>query len=318
MDSKNVPSLAPGERLNRYGQVYNFEEWKKKKIADGTWIESIDEWKKQKENKISNLPPEQITPRTIPGPEKMGEGILEPQKDTTPEKKIRIKTKKQDWVPIKDFIENRKRKNEEYIQRENKLLKLSDEFEASDDMSRRIVIFDTETTGLGAEHEIVEIAMIETIEGIKTGRYIHFFVNPDVENTKKAYQIHRLTKESLSRHPKFSQIAKKIASFVGTSSLMAHNAGFDMGMLNRGMVKSGLKPYPPERFICTKKMAQTLFPGERVNQDSLCHKFKIDNFNRETTGIHSAIEDTTQLYHVFRGMIPLLEKKNICWSTFRL
>jgi DNA polymerase-3 subunit epsilon len=195
---------------------------------------------------------------------------------------------------------------------------MSDQYESSDDMSRRVVIFDTETTGLGSEHEIVEIAMIETIEGIKTGRYIHFFVNPDCENTKKAYEIHRLTKESLSSHPKFWQIAHKIATFVGTSSMMAHNAKFDMGMLNRGMIKGGLRPYPPERFICTKKMANTLFPGERAGQDPLCHKFGVDNFNRETTGIHSAIEDTVQLYHIFRGMIPLLEKKNLCWSMFRL
>jgi DNA polymerase-3 subunit epsilon len=100
--------------------------------------------------------------------------------------------------------------------------------------------------------------------------------------------------------------------------MMAHNAKFDMGMLNRGMIKGGLRPYPPERFICTKKMANTLFPGERAGQDPLCHKFGVDNFNRETTGIHSAIEDTVQLYHIFRGMIPLLEKKNLCWSMFRL
>lgn len=279
----------------------------------------------------------QFLPRVLPPPSHMGEGVLEeqprfnilppppsaprvipPPLHSAPNTSTSKGKKPQEWIPLKEFIENRKRKNDEYVEREQKVLKMSEEFEMSDDMSRRVVIFDTETTGLGAEHEIVEIAMIETIEGIKTGRYLHFFINPDGENTKKAYEIHRLTKESLNSHPKFWQVARRIAAFIGSSSLMAHNASFDMGMLNRGMIKAGLNPYPSKRFICTKKMSKALFPDERASQDYLCHKFGVDNFNRETTGIHSAIEDTTQLYHIFRGMIPLLEKKNLCWSMFRL
>ncbi len=416
MDPRQQPSLAPGERLNKYGQVYNFEEWKASKIADGTWIENMDEWKQRKQDgslpaagaaapyfppslppyaaasytpqptppyaasmgygapapplELVPLPPPpapvpqevQFPPRVLPPSSQMGEGMLEerprfnilpppapiprlapppgpvllplppvPWSDPLTASSTRPvsttnrgtsgkskKKKPEEWIPLKDFMENRKRKNDEYVEREQKVLKMSEQYESSDDMSRRVVIFDTETTGLGAEHEIVEIAMIETIEGIKTGRYLHFFINPDGENTKKAYEIHRLTKESLSSHPKFWQVARKIATFIGSSSLMAHNASFDMGMLNRGMIKAGLNPYPPERFICTKKMSKALFPSERASQDYLCHKFGVDNFNRETTGIHSAIEDTTQLYHIFRGMIPLLEKKNLCWSMFRL
>jgi len=351
MDHNQAPSLSPGERLNRYGQVYNFEKWKQSKILDGTWLENVDEWKKKKQTDSPSVDTpiqvQQFPSRVLPPSNTMGEyfqsgrtsafdlvpPVLEdfyvpsipvyippfPEPVSTPPVYKQPQPKKKDaWIPLQEFIENRKRKNEEYVEKEEKVLRMSNDYQTSDDMSRRVVIFDTETTGLSDNHEIVEIAMIETIEGIKTGRHLHFFINPDGENTQKAYEIHRLTKESLGSHPKFEQVAHKIASFIGTSTLMAHNAKFDMGMLNRGMVKAGLKPYPPERFICTVKMARQLFPGENNRQDDLCRRFGVDNFNRETTGIHSAIEDTTQLYHCFRAMIPILEKKNLCWSQFRL
>ena len=386
MERPQAPALAPGERLNKYGQVYNFEEWRAGKVADGTWYEDVGEWKKKKEQEslplaaqvqvpyasyvpavpLERLPSleEQFPPRVLPPAHAMGEmredhpprfDVLPPppppryppppppqqyqppryppppppqqyqpppqqyQAPPVPKaKKGKGKAKKDDWIPLKDFMDNRKRKNEDYVNREEKVLRMSDDYQSSDDMSRRVVIFDTETTGLSRDHEIVEIAMIETIEGIKTGRYLHFFINPDGENSKKAYEIHRLTKEDLKEHPKFRDVAQRIAGFIGTASLIAHNAKFDMGMLNRGMIKSGLRPYDPERFICTAKMGRSLFSGEDNSQNGLCRRFGVDNFNREATGIHSALEDTVQLYHCFRAMIPLLEKKNLCWSMFRL
>jgi DNA polymerase-3 subunit epsilon len=220
----------------------------------------------------------------------------------------KVKNKKKDLGQK----ESRKRKSEQLCKQENKVLKLEN------DIIGRIIIFDTETTGLGKTDEIVEISLIETIEGIKTGRHLHFFINPYAQITKKAQEIHRLTKEKLSSHPRFEKIAYKIAAFIGPSMLMAHNAKFDMGMLNRGFEKAGLDPYPLERFICTAKMARFLFPGVKNTQDALCSRFGIDNFNRVTTGIHSAIEDTIQLYHIYKNMNDILEKKNICPKSFCL
>ena len=283
-------TLQPGWRLGRDGKPYDFEKWKREKIEKGEWYDDIDEFKKMKKKERE----ENIIKKAI---DKGKVSPVEPEND-------------------------RKRKSslEIYRDREEKVLKLADETNETpyDSLVNRVIIFDTETTGIKNDDEIVEISLIETVDGIKTGRHLHFFVNPIAPITKKAFEIHQLTKEKLEEHPRFEQVAHTILGFIGTSSLLAHNAKFDMKMLNRGFIRAGINPFPPERFLCSCLMARFLFPGEKNSQDALCSRFEIDNFNRVTTGIHSAIEDTAQLYHIYVNLCKLLNEKNVDQSNFRL
>ncbi len=297
-------TLAPGERLGKDGKPYNYEEWKQKKIEKGEWL-SKEEWRAKKE------------------------AIEQPKVMTAQEKFDQF----QKWMdagdaptapPLKKKPPSRKRKAptaaEKLKKREDKILKLTKDTNQNpyESLIKRVIVFDTETTGLSNKDEIVEISLIETVEGIKTGRHLHFFINPEAKITKKAVEIHKLTKEKLKKHPRFTEVAPKIFAFIGSASLLAHNAAFDMGMLNRGFVKGGLPPLPAERFIDSCLMARFLFPEAKNSQDALCERFEIDNFTRVTTGIHSAIEDTAQLYHIYRNLSMLLKEKNIDYSHFRL
>lgn len=281
-------TLQPGWRLGRDGKPYDFEKWKREKKEKGEWYDDVEEFKKMKKKEREE--------------KALNKGTVEPKDD---------RKRKADSEPSSLEI---------YRAREEKVLKLANDTNDSpyDSLVNRVIIFDTETTGTKSDDEIVEISLIETVDGIKTGRHLHFFVNPIAPITKKAFEIHQLTKEKLEDHPRFEQVAHTILGFIGQSSLLAHNAKFDMKMLNRGFIRAGIKPFPPERFLCSCLMARFLFPGKKNDQDSLCSRFEIDNFNRVTTGIHSAIEDTAQLYHIYLNLSKLLNEKNVDQSNFRL
>ena len=45
-------------------------------------------------------------------------------------------------------------------------------------------------------------------------------------------------------------------------------------------IKEDKKPFPENRFIDTLKIARFLFPKVPNNQDALCKRFDINNYNR--------------------------------------
>lgn len=166
-------------------------------------------------------------------------------------------------------------------------------------ISNRELILDCETTGLSNYDGIIELSIIELIEGIKTGRQYHSFFNPVINITKKAEEIHRITNEQLERYPVFSEKVEEIIKFIGNGNIVAHNSNFDMRMLNNELGRCGWESYQKSRFIDTLSISRNLFPNCSNSQDSLCKRFNIDNNNRLNTGIHSAKEDTEILYHIY-------------------
>jgi DNA polymerase III epsilon subunit len=171
----------------------------------------------------------------------------------------------------------------------------------------RKIILDTETTGLYDSDGIVEISMIETYKNIKTGRFFHSFFNPLIHITSKASAIHKLTDDSVSNFPVFGDKVKEILDFIGNSYIVAHNASFDMRMLNNELLRWNFSPIPRSHFIDTLSMARFLYPNQGNRQDDLCVRFNIDNKLRMETGIHSAIEYTIHLYKIFSKLCKEME-----------
>jgi DNA polymerase-3 subunit epsilon len=186
------------------------------------------------------------------------------------------------------------------------------------DDTKREIIFDTETTGLSKKDRIVELSMLEIIDGIKTGRKLHFFFNPETKISERAVEIHRITNEDVKDAPLFKYKAREILIFVGHSNIIAHNANFDRRMLNQELKRCGWEMYPKNRFIDTLKIARYLYPQQPCNQDALCLRFYIENTNRVTTGIHSAYEDTIQLYFIYKKLCNKLEEKEKSIKDFFL
>ncbi len=94
------------------------------------------------------------------------------------------------------------------------------------------VVFDLETTGLGAKFgdEIIEIAGVR----IKNGKVIDKFsslVNPGRPISPGATAVNGITDEMVKGSPRISEVLPKFLEFSKDSVFVAHNASFDMGFL---------------------------------------------------------------------------------------
>ena len=98
----------------------------------------------------------------------------------------------------------------------------------------REIVMDTETTGLDCRNgdRLVEIACIEVMNYIPTGRNWHRYVNPERDMPAEAFAVHGLSAQFLSNKPLFTEIVAEFLDFVGDARLVFHNASFDMGFIN--------------------------------------------------------------------------------------
>ena len=166
----------------------------------------------------------------------------------------------------------------------------------------REVVLDTETTGLDPRsgHRIVEIGCVELINHIATGNHFHKYLNPERDIPEQASVIHGLTEEFLSSQPVFADIAEEFEAFIGGSTLVIHNAEFDLGFINAEREKISQPPIAPDRAIDTVSLARRKFPGAQANLDALCRRFKIDNSDRS---LHGALKDARLLAEVYLELI---------------
>ena len=141
----------------------------------------------------------------------------------------------------------------------------------------REIVLDTETTGLdpGEGHRIVEIACIELIHHVPTGRKFHRYVNPEREMPDDALTVHGLTTEFLGRQPPFAAIVEELLGFIGSDRLVIHNAEFDLAFLNAELTRLHREPITIP-YVDTLGLARVRFPGAPVSLDALCRRFGID------------------------------------------
>jgi DNA polymerase-3 subunit epsilon len=166
----------------------------------------------------------------------------------------------------------------------------------------REVVLDTETTGLDPRsgHRIVEIGCVELINHTATGKHFHKYLNPERDVPEQAAAIHGLTEEFLSAKPVFADIAEEFEAFIGDSTLIIHNAEFDLGFINAEREKVGQPSVAPDRAIDTVSLARRKFPGAQANLDALCRRFKIDISDRS---LHGALKDARLLAEVYLELI---------------
>ena len=81
----------------------------------------------------------------------------------------------------------------------------------------RSVLFDTETTGLDPAqgHRVIEIAALELINDLPTGRNFHALLQPDRDIPEDAIRIHGITPQKLAGKPRFPEIAEALLAFLG-------------------------------------------------------------------------------------------------------
>ncbi len=162
----------------------------------------------------------------------------------------------------------------------------------------REIALDTETTGLDpySGHRIVEIGAVEMDNRIRTGNHYHIYLNPERDMPAEAEKVHGLSIDFLRDKPLFRSIADSFLEFVQDSTLVIHNAAFDMKFLNAELEKLGYPKIPMSQSIDTVQMARKKFPGQPANLDALCRRFNIDLSART---LHGALLDAELLADVY-------------------
>ena len=170
----------------------------------------------------------------------------------------------------------------------------------------REIILDTETTGLRPSegHKVIEIAAIEVIDFIPTGKTYQQFINPKRDVPQTSTDVHGLTYEFLMDKPVFQDVAEAFISFIGQDPIVAHNVEFDVGFLNHELRECGMSTLKNKK-IDTVTIAREKYPGQSVSLDALCKRLSIDNTQREK---HSAVIDTELLAKVY---IELLDAREL-------
>lgn len=149
----------------------------------------------------------------------------------------------------------------------------------------REIVLDTETTGLDPNkgHRIVEVACIELVRHVPTGRKFHRYVNPERDMPGEALAVHGITAAFLADQPPFAAIADELLAFIGSDRLVIHNSEFDLAFLNAELARLRRDPIGCS-FVDTLGLARVRFPGAPASLDALCRRFNIDLSDRVEHG----------------------------------
>ena len=162
----------------------------------------------------------------------------------------------------------------------------------------REIVIDTETTGLDPRNgdRIVEIAAVELVNHLPTGKVFHYYVNPEREMSEDAFAIHGLGTAFLADKPRFAEIADSFVEFIDGARLVIHNAEFDLAFLNAELGRLSLTGLGRDRAVDTLALARQKFPGAPASLDALCRRFAIDNSARAKHGARLDAELLSEVY----------------------
>ena len=136
----------------------------------------------------------------------------------------------------------------------------------------------------------------------KTTETFHVYLNPQREIDKEAQEVHGISNEDVQDKPLFSEIAEDLLEFIEGSTLVIHNADFDVGFLDAEF-KIASSTYPSISEICEVKdtlaIARNKFPGQRNSLDALSKRFDINGYDRT---YHGALLDANILADVYSNL----------------
>ncbi|TET57435.1 MAG: 3'-5' exonuclease [Promethearchaeota archaeon] len=104
-------------------------------------------------------------------------------------------------------------------------------------LENEFIIIDTETTGLSALDEIIEIGILS-----KKGKVLmNQRINPTCHINFTAYQTHGISIQDLEKSPRFKDIYQDIKKLVKDSFVVGYNSIFDLSMLDNCCKKNKLE-----------------------------------------------------------------------------
>jgi DNA polymerase-3 subunit epsilon len=167
----------------------------------------------------------------------------------------------------------------------------------------REIVLDTETTGLDPAKgdRLVEIAGVELLNSIPTGRTYHTYINPERDMPEDAFRVHGLSADFLAGHRVFREVMDEFLDFARDARLVIHNAEFDMRFINHELRAHQRPPISMDFVLDTLAMARRRHPGAANSLDALCQRYRIDNSKRVKHGALVDAEILAEVYAELQG-----------------
>ncbi len=120
-------------------------------------------------------------------------------------------------------------------------------------------VFDVETTGMSPVNDrIVQIAAVRIDRDGTLSRWASF-INPGRPIPAGVVAVHHISDEMVSSAPVFARAGRDFLEFAKNSTLVAHNARFDLGFLQESLSRTGL-PLWKGKTLDTLRLIKTTHP----------------------------------------------------------
>jgi DNA polymerase-3 subunit epsilon len=103
---------------------------------------------------------------------------------------------------------------------------------------RDFVVVDTETTGLGSEDQVIEVAVVDPSGKV----LVEQLVRPTCPIHPRATAVHGYDALALATAPTFLQVLPKLRACLGESLAIAYNSPFDERLLRQSAAVWGAEP----------------------------------------------------------------------------
>jgi DNA polymerase III epsilon subunit-like protein len=160
--------------------------------------------------------------------------------------------------------------------------------------ARRVIVLDTETTGIQAYDRIITLGAVRVEDGVLTDEWLHHVYDPRKDSHPGALAIHGWDDWTTRFQDLFADHAEHVLDWFSWADLLvAHNARFDLHYLNRELRKSIGATISTTHF-CTLNAAQRYWAASAALDDCLS-RIGLSRAGR----LHGALEDavlTANLY----------------------
>lgn len=169
------------------------------------------------------------------------------------------------------------------------------------------VVLDIEAVhGRGIPARIIELGAYRVRDG-KILDEFQTLINPEANVPRFLANLTGISAEMLAPAPKFADVAHAWLNFIGDSVLVAHNAKFDLPLLNREIARL----FPGRRLrnaeLCTVDLARRVVPQiESYKLDSVAAYFKVEIPRR-----HRAADDALATARIFLRLLEALSENGI-------
>jgi DNA polymerase III epsilon subunit-like protein len=176
-----------------------------------------------------------------------------------------------------------------------------------------LLFLDCETTGLGDNAGLIEIAAIAYIDGERRDHF-QSYIRPHVGCTldPKAFEVNKIDVTKIWEFPDAKEVIRDLLaytdSFECVFTLAGHNVQFDTKKLFKFFCRNGEYGSYLNRFrpgdACTFRIAKDVFKNKRNKPEGfslskLCKYFEIELINA-----HSALPDIQATISLYEALLP--------------